>query len=128
MNVLGISCYYHDAAAALVQDGVVVAACEEERFTRRKHDRSFPARSARFCLEFAGLQPGELDFVVFYERPLRKLQRTLQVAAAATGSSHEAVRRHVQHYVHRTAALPQLLADTIGYRGELQYCEHHLSY
>ncbi|WP_422002573.1 carbamoyltransferase [Reyranella sp.] len=128
MNVLGISCYYHDAAAALVRDGVVVAAAEEERFTRRKHDRSFPARSARFCLDFAGLAGSDLDLVVFYEKPLRKLQRGLQVAAAGDGRAAETARRLVQHYVHRTAILPQLLADTIGYRGELQYCEHHLSH
>ncbi len=128
MNVLGISCYYHDAAAALVRNGIVVAAGEEERFTRRKHDRSFPARSARFCLEFSGLKASELDLVVFYEKPLRKLQRSLQVAAAGGGQSSEAAKRLVQHFVHRTAALPQLLEDTIGYRGELQYCEHHLSH
>lgn len=128
MNVLGISCYYHDAAAALVRDGVVLAAGEEERFTRRKHDRSFPAKSARFCLEFSGVKGSELDLVVFYEKPLRKLQRSLRVAATGPGSSNEVVARDVQHYVHRTAALPQLLADTIGYRGELQYCEHHLSH
>lgn len=127
MNVLGISCYYHDAAAALVRDGVVVAAGEEERFSRRKHDRSFPAKAIRFCLEFADLQGSDLDLVVFYEKPLRKLQRSLQMAAAA-GHSSEAVRRQLQHYIHRTATLPELLVDTIGYDGELQYCEHHLSH
>lgn len=128
MNVLGISCYYHDSAAALVRDGVVIAAGEEERFTRRKHDRSYPANAIRFCQEFGGLQGRDLDLVVFYEKPLRKLQRSLQMAAPLGAQSREAVSRHIRHYVHQMATLPQLLADTIGYRGELQYCEHHLSH
>ncbi|MDP1965605.1 MAG: carbamoyltransferase N-terminal domain-containing protein [Reyranella sp.] len=128
MNVLGISCYYHDAAAALVRDGVVIAAGEEERFTRRKHDRSFPANAIRFCLEFGGLQGSDLDLVVFYEKPLRKLQRGLQMAAPLDARSRETVSRHIRHHVHQMATLPQLLADTISYRGELQYCEHHLSH
>lgn len=128
MNVLGLSCYYHDAAAALVRDGRVIAAGEEERFTRRKHDRSFPASAIRFCLDFGGLQGRDLDLVVFYEKPLRKLQRGLQMAAPLDARSRETVRRHLRHHVHQMATLPQLLADTIGYRGELQYCEHHLSH
>ena len=91
MNVLGLSCYYHDAAAALVRDGVVIAAGEEERFTRRKHDQSFPANAIRFCLEFAGVRGSDLDLVVFYEKPLRKLQRGLQMAAPFGAKSRETV-------------------------------------
>lgn len=128
MNVLGFSCYYHDAAAALVRDGVVVAAAEEERFTRRKHDRSFPANSMRFCLEFAGLQGSDVDLVVFYEKPLRKLQRTLQTAIPFGDRSEDAVSRHLKHYVYRASTLRQLLEDTISYGGDLQYCAHHLSH
>ena len=128
MNVLGLSCYYHDAAAALIRDGTVIAAAEEERFTRRKHDRSFPANAIRFCLEFGGIRGADLDLVVFYEKPLRKLQRSLQVAVWDGPRSEEAIRRQVKLYVHRTATIPQLLADSIGYAGELQYCEHHLSH
>ncbi len=128
MNVLGISCYYHDAAAALVRDGVVIAAAEEERFTRRKHDRSFPAKAIRFCLEFGGLQGADVDLAVFYEKPLRKLQRRLQTAASSGDAASSAVARHVRHYLHQLATLPQLLADTIGYNGELLYSEHHLSH
>lgn len=128
MNVLGISCYYHDAAAALVRDGVVIAAAEEERFTRRKHDRSFPASAIRFCLEFSDMKGNDLDLVVFYEKPLRKLQRGLQMAAPLDARSRDTVSRHIRHHVHRMATLPQLLANSIGYCGELQYCEHHLSH
>lgn len=128
MNVLGISCYYHDAAAVLVRDGVVIAAAEEERFTRRKHDRSFPANAIAYCLEFGGLHGGDLDLAVFYEKPLRKLQRGLQTSAGLDERSRASAARHIRHYVHQVATLRQLLEDTTGYQSELQYCEHHLSH
>ena len=67
MNILGISCFYHDAAAALCVDGTIVAAVEEERFTRKKHDFGFPKHAIDFCLEFAGLKVSDLDYIVFYE-------------------------------------------------------------
>src|SRR5919106_1518481 len=73
MYILGLSCYYHDAAAALLQDGVLVAAAEEERFTRIKHDYGFPSQAIDFCLRQAGLTSRDLDYVVFYEKPLQKL-------------------------------------------------------
>ncbi|HEY3185880.1 MAG TPA: carbamoyltransferase N-terminal domain-containing protein, partial [Solirubrobacteraceae bacterium] len=69
MNILGISCHYHDAAAALLRDGELVAAVQEERFTRKKHDAAFPERAIEFCLQKAGLDRGDLDYVVFYEKP-----------------------------------------------------------
>lgn len=128
MNVLGISCYYHDSAAALVKDGVVVAAIEEERCTRRKHDKSFPVRAAAGCLELGAIRANDLDLVVFYEKPLRKLQRGLQLVDRADPRAGEVVGRHIRHYVHRVATLPELIRDTLGYGGELQYCEHHLSH
>src|SRR3990172_1432384 len=76
-RLLGLSCFYHDAAAALVVDGSVVAAAQEERFTRRKHDPSFPASAILYCLEEGGLDPGDLDAVVFYDKPLLTFDRLL---------------------------------------------------
>ena len=81
-RILGISAYYHDAAAALVVDGRVVAAAQEERYTRRKHDARFPANAARYCLEWAGLTPGDLDAVVFYDKPFLKFERLLETYLA----------------------------------------------
>ena len=78
MIILGISCYYHDAAAALLMDGNLVAAAEEERFTRKKHDSGFPKHSIDFCLNQAGITSDDLDYVVFYEKPLVKFERILQ--------------------------------------------------
>ncbi len=78
MRILGISAFYHDSAAALIQDGEVVAAAQEERFTRKKHDARFPVHAVQYCLEAAGLKQGELDHVVFYEKPFVKFERLIQ--------------------------------------------------
>ncbi len=76
--VLGISAFYHDSAAALVVNGDIVAAAQEERFTRRKHDPAFPVHAIRYCLDEAGIAPEALDYVGFYEKPFLKLERLLE--------------------------------------------------
>src|SRR5262245_32194655 len=76
--ILGLSAYYHDSAAALVVDGEIVAAAQEERFSRRKHDSGFPSRATEYCLEQAGLRANQLDFVAFYDKPLTKFERLLE--------------------------------------------------
>src|SRR5712672_3146991 len=76
--ILGISAFYHDSAAALVVDGEVVAAAQEERFTRKKHDHRFPASAIEYCLKQAGLQADQLDYVGFYDKPLLKFERLLE--------------------------------------------------
>ena len=78
MNILGISAYYHDSAAALLVDGKIVGAAQEERFTRKKHDPGFPAQAIRYCLTAAGIGLGELDHIVFYDKPLLKFDRLLE--------------------------------------------------
>ena len=82
MRILGISAYYHDSAAALVVDGRIAAAAQEERFSRRKHDARFPVNAVRFCLEQAHLSPGDIDTVVFYEKPFLKFERLLETYLA----------------------------------------------
>src|SRR5712692_4980320 len=78
MWILGLSAYYHDSAACLVEDGRIVAAAQEERFSRKKHDHRFPASALRFCVEHAGITPSDLDLVVFYDKPLQKFERLLE--------------------------------------------------
>ena len=82
MNILGISAFYHDSAAALVTDGKIVAAAQEERFTRKKHDPAFPAKAIDYCLAEAGIGPGDLDYVAFYEKPYLKFERLLETYLA----------------------------------------------
>ncbi|MBW2968468.1 hypothetical protein KY362_08360, partial [Candidatus Woesearchaeota archaeon] len=78
MYVLGISCYYHDASAALLKDGVIVAAAEEERFTRKKHDTSFPINAIQYCLKSQRISVKDLSYIGFYEKPFLKFERLLQ--------------------------------------------------
>ena len=86
-HILGISAFYHDSAATLLRDGRIVAAAQEERFSRKKHDPRYPAGAVEYCLEAGGITAGEVDHVVFYERPFLKLDRLLEtyLAFAPTG-------------------------------------------
>ena len=77
MNILGISCYFHDASAALLSDGKLIAAAEEERFTRKKHDYEFPQNAIDFCLNASGISAADLDYVAFFEKPFIKFERLL---------------------------------------------------
>jgi carbamoyltransferase len=79
LYILGISCWFHDSAACLIKNGIPIAAAEEERFTRIKHDNNFPENAIKFCLKYAKISPNDLDFVVFYEKPMLKLERILQM-------------------------------------------------
>ena len=98
--ILGLSAFYHDSAAALVVDGRIVAAAQEERFTRKKHDPGFPSRAIAYCLEEAGLTSEDLDFVAFYDKPLSKFDRLIE-----TYLSYRA--RRVQELRHGNAAVAQ---------------------
>ena len=80
MRILGISCYFHDAAAVLLEDGVLVAAAEEERFTRKKHDFNFPDNAIKFCLQRGKIAGNDLDYAVFFEKPFLKFDRLLLLA------------------------------------------------
>src|ERR1700736_2084476 len=82
MRILGISAFYHDSAAALVEDGHIIAAAQEERFTRKKQDASYPENAIRYCLDEGGLTLDELDYVVFYEKPFVKFERLLETYLA----------------------------------------------
>jgi carbamoyltransferase len=82
MNILGLSAFYHDSAACLVSDGDIVAAAQEERFTRKKHDSGFPAKAAEYCVSSAGLQPRDIDYVIFYDKPFLKFERLFETYLA----------------------------------------------
>ena len=82
MHILGISAFYHDSAAAIIRDGVIIAAAQEERFTRIKHDASFPAHAVDYCLEAAGIGPENLSYVAFYDKPFLKFDRLLETHLA----------------------------------------------
>jgi carbamoyltransferase len=129
MNILGVSCYYHDAAAALLVDGDLVAAAEEERFTRKKHDSSYPKRSIRFCLERAGLKPGDLDYVVFYEKPLIKFERILQTTLSTFPRSWGVFRESMVAWFDEKLWIKSKLQTELGLpTSKILFVEHHLTH
>jgi carbamoyltransferase len=128
MRILGVSCFYHDAAACLLQDGVIVAAAEEERFSRRKHDARFPTQAIRYCLDAAGVVPEELDYVVFYEKPLLKFERILASCGATFPFSRQMFVRAMQTWLQEKLWVGDRLRKELCYSGPLLYGEHHLSH
>ena len=129
MRILGVSCFYHDAAAALLLDGQLVAAAEEERFSRIKHDNRWPEQAIDFCLATAGLRPDDLDCVVFYEKPLLKFERVLLSAVATAPRSLRYFREAMISSLLDRLWVKAKLRGRFGLPGErLLFCEHHLSH
>src|SRR3989449_9247438 len=135
MRLLGISAYYHDSAAALVEDGEVIAAAQEERFSRKKHDSRFPHRAIRWCLESSATRPGDLDLIVFYDKPFLKFERLLEtyLAFAPRGftSFSKAIPLWLREKLFQKSLLKkQLKAYAPSYDGEgrLLFAEHHQSH
>jgi len=129
MHILGVSCYFHDAAAALLRDGVLVAAAEEERFSRVKHDFSFPARAIEFCLERGGVAARDLDYVAFFEKPLIKFERILQTSLATAPRSGGVFRQAMTGWLLDKLWVKSLLRSTLGIPPDrVLFCEHHESH
>jgi len=129
MNILGISCYYHDAAAALLMDGMLVAASEEERFTRKKHDSSFPVNAINFCLKQAGITADDLDYVVFYEKPLVKFERILQTTMSTFPKSWSVFRESMVTWFDEKLWIKSHLQTKIGVpTNKILFVEHHLTH
>src|SRR5262249_51974564 len=128
-TILGISAYYHDAAACLVRDGEIVAAAQEERFTRRKHDASFPRHAVEYCLREAGISAAQLDYVGFYDKPLLKFERLLEnycgVAPKGLRSFLTAMPVWLKEKLFTREEIRKALD---GYEGSLLFAEHHESH
>ena len=108
-RILGISAFYHDSAAALVVDGDIVAAAQEERFTRKKHDPGFPTHAIEYCLREAGLTPSDIDYVVFYEKPLRKFERLLETYLAFAPQGFKSFAMAIPVWLKEKTNLPKVI-------------------
>jgi carbamoyltransferase len=129
MDILGISCYYHDAAAALIRDGVLVAAAEEERFSRRKHDSRFPEKAIEFCLRAGGISAKELDYAVFYEKPLPKFERILLSCLQTFPRSSGVFRESMVSWFNEKLWIKSRILTKLGIPEErLLFLDHHLSH
>jgi len=129
MHILGISCFYHDAAAALLRDGALIAAAEEERFSRIKHDFGFPEQSIKYCLEEAGITVGDLDYVVFYEKPFRKFDRILMTAFQSFPRSWRMFGEATINWLGDKLWMKNVIQTKIGIAPEkILFEDHHLSH
>lgn len=130
MNILGISAFYHDSAAALIGNGRIVAAVQEERFTRKKHDHCFPSHAVAYCLSQAGLSPDQIDIVVFYEKPLLRFERLLETYLAYAPRGFGQFMMSVPVWLRQKLHLPKQIDQALGgrYKGRYVFCEHHQSH
>ncbi len=129
MNVLGLSCFYHDSAAALLRDGKVVAACQEERLSRKKHDSGFPSRAVKYVLREAGVKPEELDAVGFYDKPLLKFERMLSTYLGTFPRGFSSFRTAMPVWIHEKLWTRSLIRKELRpYRGPIFFAEHHMSH
>jgi carbamoyltransferase len=128
MNILGISAFYHDSAACLVQDGRIVCAAQEERFTRKKHDSSFPKNAIRFCLEYSGLEGKDLDYVAFYDKTFIKFERILNTHMAYAPRGISSFLKAMPMWMKQKLWTKGLIRSELKYTGKIIFPEHHESH
>ena len=127
--ILGISAFYHDSAAALVVDGQIVAAAQEERFTRKKHDADFPIHSVEYCLKYAGITPEQLDHVGFYDKPLTKFERLLQTYLAFAPMGYKSFRQALPLWLKQKLHVPREIRKALaGFKRRIVFLDHHQSH
>jgi len=125
MQILGISAYYHDSAACLVRDGEIIAAAQEERFTRIKHDHSFPTNAIRYCLKEARINGTDLDYVSFYDKPFLKFERILETYLSDAPFGIQSFLKAVPLWVRKKIWIKELIGDELNYSGKMIFTEHH---
>ncbi len=128
MFILGISCFYHDSAACLICDGKIVAAAEEERFSRIKHDNGFPKRAIDFCLKSANIKSSDLVYVGFYEKPFIKFERILYSCLSTFPISFPFFLKSMPVWIKEKLWISQLIKKELNYKGEVIFIDHHLSH
>ena len=136
MYILGISAFYHDSAACLLKDGEIIAAAQEERFTRKKHDAGFPTHAIQYCLKEAGIAAKDIDNVVFYEKPFVKFERLLETYLAFAPKGFTSFAKAMPVWIkdklfQKSALIKELkstLDESVDWRERLLFSEHHLSH
>ncbi|MFH0738953.1 MAG: carbamoyltransferase [Candidatus Omnitrophota bacterium] len=128
MKILGISCFYHDSAAALVVDGEIIAAAQEERFSRKKHDFNFPVNAINYCLNQAKIEVKELDFVVFYDKPFIKFERILETALSYAPSGIRQFMQAMPLWLKQKLWIPELISRELRFKGKILFSGHHESH
>jgi carbamoyltransferase len=125
MNILGISAFYHDSAACLVQDGRIIAAAQEERFSRKRHDSGFPNQAVAYCLRQGGIEPAQIDHLAFYEKPWIKFERLLESYLAFAPLGISSFLKSMPLWLREKLWMDRTLKDETGFEGTIYYPEHH---
>jgi len=128
MNILGISAFYHDSAACLVQDGKIISAAQEERFTRKKHDFSFPKNAVNYCLQEGGLKGEDLDFVAFYDKPFIKFERILETYLTFAPRGVRSFIKAIPLWLKQKLWMKELIRKELDFGGKIIFLEHHESH
>ncbi len=128
MYILGISAFYHDSAACLLKDGKIVAAAQEERFTRKKHDERFPKNAVQYCLESQGIKISDVNFVAFYEKPFLKFERLLETYLAFAPRGFASFLKAMPLWLKEKLWMKSYLAKELGFSGAILFLEHHESH
>ncbi|PJE64601.1 MAG: hypothetical protein COU90_02055 [Candidatus Ryanbacteria bacterium CG10_big_fil_rev_8_21_14_0_10_43_42] len=128
MNILGISAFYHDSAACLLRDGAFVAAAQEERFTRKKHDQDFPRRAVAYCLEEAGITIEDIDYIAFYDKPFLKFERILETYLSYVPRGIQSFLKAIPVWMKQKLWIKDIIAKELNYTGTILFPEHHESH
>lgn len=126
--ILGISCFYHDSAAALIKDGEIIAAAQEERFTRKKHDFNFPEKAIKYCLEEAKIETKDLSFVAFYDKPLLKFERILLTYISYAPFGFKSFFKAIPLWLKERLWMSHLISEKLNFNGKILFTEHHESH
>ncbi|RZP21300.1 hypothetical protein EVA24_07625 [bacterium] len=128
MHILGISAYYHDSAACILKDGKIIAAAQEERFTRKKHDQNFPINAIKYCLQDAGISADDLEIVAFYDKPFLKFERILETYLSFAPKGISSFLKAMPLWIKKKLWIKNLIQDEIGFKGKILFPEHHASH
>jgi len=128
MYILGISAFYHDSAACLVKDGEIIAAAQEERFTRKKHDHNFPINAIKYCLNEIKIESSELDYVAFYDKPFLKFERILETYLAYAPMGIKSFLKAMPLWIKQKLWIKEIIKDELDYTGKIIFPEHHESH
>jgi carbamoyltransferase len=128
MHILGISAYYHDSAACVLKEGKIIAAAQEERFTRKKHDQNFPINAIKYCLKEADISADKLEIVAFYDKPFLKFERILETYLSFAPKGISSFLKAMPLWIKKKIWIKTLIQDEIGFKGKILFPEHHASH
>ncbi|MEK6879728.1 MAG: carbamoyltransferase [Nanoarchaeota archaeon] len=128
MYILGVSCFYHDSSASLIKDGIVVAAAQEERFSRKKHDISFPIKAIDYCLKSQNIKIDQIDYIAFYEKPVLKFERVLYQHLQSFPKSYKTFLQYLPSWTNEKLRIVKIIRKKTKYKGDVLFVDHHMAH